>query len=486
MKKRIIIQLSLIVTALNLAAQTSDDALRYSRIFYEGTSRFMGLSGAFSAVGADFSTLGINPAGIGLYQSSELSMTFAPVAIYANSDYNRVSATDSKVNFGMGNVGIIFTIKPDKNKSGGLRNFNFAFGMNRQNDFNSKVFIGGPNLTSSMMQSYVDELNARGTPPNMVRTDYPFDIGLAYDCNLIYQLDSLGKYYCDARYGGVYQTKSINTYGSINEMEFSMGGNVSDKLYFGMTIGVPFIRYYQNSVYEERDVADTIPEFNYMNYWYSLQTHGTGVNFKAGVIYRPLNWFRVGLSVHTPTWYPSMRDEWFSSTESNFTTSSWNSIQYSPIGNFEYRLTTPFRATAGLAFIIGSYGLMSVDYEYVNYSQARFSSSTDNFSTVNDEIRTSFRSWGNLRVGTEWRIQDFRIRGGFAYYSNAYQNGINNDQRFQASGGFGYRGRIFFADVSYVWSTMKENYYLYSAAMVNPAAITTYTHTVYTTLGLRF
>jgi hypothetical protein len=413
-------------------------------------------------------------------------MTFAPVAVFSSANYYGTVGTDSKVNFGLGNVGIVFAIKTNRNKSGGLKSFNFGFGMNRQNDFNSRVFISGMNPTSSMVQSYVDELNATGTPPNLVRTDYPFDIGLAYDCNLIYKYDSLGPYLCDARYGGVYQSKSINTYGSINEMEFSMGGNISDKLYFGMTIGVPFIRYYQNSVYEERDIADTIPEFNYMNYWYSLQTHGTGVNFKAGLIYRPLNWFRVGLSVHTPTWYPSMRDEWYSSMESNFVTTSWNSVQYSPIGNFTYQLTTPFRATLGLAFILGPYGLLSADYEYVDYSQARFSSSSTSFSTVNDEIRSSFRSWGNLRVGTEWRIQDFRIRGGFAYYSNAYQKGINNDQRFQASGGIGYRGRIFFADVSYVWSMMKEDYYLYNPALVNPASITTYTHTVYTSIGVRF
>ncbi|MEI6454704.1 MAG: hypothetical protein WCO93_00310 [bacterium] len=486
MKKLIIIALVLIGNTLTLSAQTSDDALRYSRIFYSGTSRFMGLGGAFSAVGADFSTLAINPAGIGLYRSSEFTMTFAPIIVNTGSDYYGSVSSDNKVNFGLGNIGMIFTIKPYSNKSGGLKSFNFGFGMNRQNDFNSQVFIGGFNPTSSMMQSYVDKLNANWIPPNLIRTDYPFDIGLAYDCNLIYQDTTTGDYLCDARNGGVYQSKSINTYGSINEMEISMGGNYNDKLFFGMTIGIPFIRYYQNSVYQERDINGTIPEFNYMNYWYSLQTHGTGVNVKVGLIYQPINWFRVGMSVHTPTWYPYMRDEWFSSMESNFSTSQWNSIQYSPIGNYDYRLTTPFRATAGIAFFLGPYGLLSADYEYVNYSQARFYSSRDNFSTVNQEIQNSFQSWGNLRVGTEWRIQDFRIRGGFAYFSNAYKSGINNNQRFQASGGLGYRGKIFFADVSYVWSMMKEDYYLYDPSLVAPSINTTYTHMVYTTVGIRF
>jgi len=486
MKKLITILLVLANSSVYLFGQTSDDALRYSRIFYSGTSRFMGMGGAFGAVGADFSTLAINPAGIGLYQSSEISVTIAPMAAYSSSNFYNNISTDSKVNFALGNFGFIFTIKPYyKNKSGGLKNFNIGFGMNRQNDFNKRIYINGTNPTSSMMQSYVNELNAKGTPSNLVRTDYPFDIGLAYDCNLIYT-DTLGRYFCDARYGGVAQSKIIDSYGSINELEFSVGGNFNDKLYFGITIGVPFIRYYENSLYQEMDNADTIPEFNYLKYWYSLQTHGTGVNFKAGIIYRPINWFRVGLSVHTPTWYPGMQDEWYSTMESNFTTSSWNSTQYSPIGTFNYQLTTPFRGTFGLAFILGQYGLVSADYEYVNYSQSRFSSSSYRFDSTNREIKDSFGSWGNIRLGTEWRIQDFRIRGGFAYFSNAFKNGINDNQRFQVSGGIGYRGRFFFADVSYVWSMMKEDYYLYDPSMVNPSHNTLSTHSVLTSVGIRF
>jgi len=486
MKKLIIILLVLIASTVNLFGQTSGDALRYSRIFYSGTSRFMGMGGAFGAVGADFSTLAINPAGIGLYQSSEISLTMAPMVSNSQSDYYGSVSTDNKVNFSLGNFGFVFTIKPYKNKSGGLKNFNFGFGMNRQNDFNNRIFISGENPTSSMMQSYVNVLNTNGTPSDLIQTDYPFDIGLAYGCNLIYPDSTIGKYVCDAKYGGVYQSKIINSYGSINEMDFSMGGNFNDKLYFGITIGVPFIRYYENSVYQESDNADTISEFNYLKYWYNLQTHGTGVNFKIGVIYRPFNWFRVGLSVHTPTWFPNMQDEWYSSMESNFTTSIWDSTMYSPIGTYTYQLVTPFRTTFGLAFTLGQYGLISVDYEYVNYSQARFTSSKDNFSEINNEIRNSYQSWGNIRVGTEWRIQDFRIRGGFAYYSNAYTSNINNNQRYQASGGIGYRGKYFYADVSYVWSMMKEDYYLYDPTMVDPSQNTLYTHTVLTSLGIRF
>jgi hypothetical protein len=172
--------------------------------------------------------------------------------------------------------------------------------------------------------------------------------------------------------------------------------------------------------------------------------------------------------------------------QSTFTNSEWNSFQASPMGYYDYQLTTPFRAMGSLAFILGHYGLISADYEYVNYSQARLNSTYDDYNTVEDQIRSDYKSWGNLRFGTEWRVQDFRIRGGFAYFSNPYTHGKNNSERFQVSGGVGYRTKHFFTDVTYVWSKMTQDYYLYDPTMVNPASIIYHTNTVSTSVGFRF
>jgi hypothetical protein len=336
------------------------------------------------------------------------------------------------------------------------------------------------------MQSYVNELNANGTRPEFIAEDYPFDIGLAYNTNLIAYDTAPLKYYCDAPYGGVVQSKTINSYGSMNEIDISLGGNINDKLYFGFTFGVPTIHYYENSVYHESRASDTIPNFISLTYRYNLQTQGTGINVKFGLIYRPAPWVRVGASIHTPTWYPNMHDEWFSSMQSRFTIQDWNATSYSPIGYYDYRMTTPFRAMGSVAFMIGAYGLVSADYEYVNYSQARFNSSHDSYTDINDQIKSTYQSWGNLRIGTEWRLGNFRLRGGFAYFSNPYVTGSNNTERFQASGGFGYRANHFFADVTYVWTKMDQEYYLYDRDLVNASVISNYTHTVSTTIGFRF
>src|SRR5674536_391977 len=56
-------------------AQNVDDALRYSQSFYGGTARFMSMGGAFTALGGDISSLSQNPAGLGVFRSSEITLT---------------------------------------------------------------------------------------------------------------------------------------------------------------------------------------------------------------------------------------------------------------------------------------------------------------------------------------------------------------------------------------------------------------------------
>jgi hypothetical protein len=183
-----------------------------------------------------------------------------------------------------------------------------------------------------------------------------------------------------------------------------------------------------------------------------------------------------------------MRDIWSSSMHSSFDTTYWNAEKYSPEGYYDYRLTTPFRAMGSLAFIVGQFGLISAEYEYVNYNQARFGSSenSDIFTDVNDEIKASYKAPVNIRVGTEWKIQDFRIRGGFGYYGQPYQSNINTGEKYVASGGFGYRSKYFFADITYVWSQTKQEYYLYDRSLVNPAYVTLNSNMILTTIGVRF
>jgi hypothetical protein len=489
MKKLSLLILLTLCFCLPLFSQNASDALRYSRIIYGGTARFQGLAGAFGAVGADFSTLATNPAGLGLYKGSEWSITPSGFISHSSSVYNGDASSATRGNFALGNIGFVLSIPSSKKSSGGFKNFNFGIGLNRQNDFNNTMIMQGPNYSSSMMTDWVNILNSQYLTESNIDQKYPFDIALATNANLIYLSDSANRIYAnDAPNGGVYQQKTVYTYGSMNEFDISFGTNYDDKLYIGATIGIPFLRYFENNEYQEVKIDESIPYFRTLSYNQSLETHGTGINFKVGVIYRPANWVRIGAAIHTPTYYGFMRDAWSSSMFATYDSVLVNNSQYSPIGNYDYHMTTPFRAIGSIAFLIGQFGVVSGEYEYVNYNQARFSSmDAYEFDDVNTEIKSSYTAPVNIRCGTEWRIQDFRIRGGFAYSGVPYQNSnINNGKKYTASGGVGYRGRLFFVDLTYVWSQTDQEYYFYDSNLVNPVYNTITSSTILTTLGIRF
>ena len=488
MKKLIFSLILMFGITSHLLSQNASDALRYSRIFYGGTSRFQGMGGAFGALGADFSVIATNPAGLGIYKSSEISISPSLSINPTSSEYNGVTGDDTKSNFALGNFGFVFTIKPDKtNKSGGFQSFNIALGMNRQNDFNSRIFMKGLNNSSSMMTDFVNILNNQlHLTSDEINQQYPFDIALARNANLIYFDSVTNRFANDAPNGGVYQQKSVTTSGSINEFDLSFGGNYNDKLYFGATIGIPSIRYFENTQYQEFKERASIRYFQSLTYNQSIETHGTGINLKVGVIYRPANWVRIGVSIHTPTYYGNMRDSWSSDMSASF--DSLNSTpQSSPLGYYDYQMVTPFRAIGSLAFIVGQYGLISAEYEYANYDQARFySTESQAFNDVNDDIKANYKAPLNIRFGTEWKIQDFRLRGGFGYYGEPYQSGINSGKKLIASGGLGYRGKHFFTDIAYVWTQTKQEYYFYDKTLVNPSYNTLSSNTVIATFGFRF
>jgi hypothetical protein len=163
----------------------------------------------------------------------------------------------------------------------------------------------------------------------------------------------------------------------------------------------------------------------------------------------------------------------------------YNSTHYSPEGIYEYKMMTPFRAIGSIGFFIGKHGFISGEYEYVNFSQARFKASDDDFSDINSDIKSSYNSPVNFRIGTEWSVSIFRIRAGFGYNGSPdYKGDIGT--RYTASGGFGVRLKHFFADIAYQWAQIKSNYYLYDPDLVNPAEITARSHSIATTIGFRF
>ncbi len=460
-----------------LSAQNEIDALRYSQVFYGGTARSVAMGGAFGALGGDFASLSINPAGIGIYKNTEITLTPSNYYVIMKSNYNNNASDDRKYNFNLNNLGVVFVIKPKKEASA-CKGIQMGIGFNRLNDYNYNAYMEGGNSHNSIINDYVNQ--AQGSKPEDLQQ---FSTQLAFNTYLIDTLGSLTNYIGAIPNGGALQSKSLNVTGSNNELVLTLGGNWNDKLYIGGTVGFPYVRYYESSTYKETDKADTIAGFKSMAYNYNLQTRGTGFNFKLGVIYRITDWVRIGAAVHTPTFY-SMKDTWSSDMQSEFKDGS-KFTSSSPNGSYDYQLTTPFKADGSLAFIIGKYALISGDYEFIDYRNARLKASTYNYTDENRAIDNDLACQSNVRAGVEVKIKNFSIRGGYTFSNSPYATKLKADNRQAFSGGLGVKFDRYFIDLAYSYVMSKQKYYLYPSV---PTAVdnTITGHNALLTFGVKF
>ncbi len=486
--KRIFIFITLSALVLNLNAQNEVDALRYSRLSVVGTARYSGLGGAFGALGADFSTLSVNPAGIGLYRSSDFSITPSLNMGSTSSVYLGEKGQDSHLNFNLGNVGFVSVMDAGNPKTSSIRKVMFGFGINRVNSFNNRVIINGFNKNNSLLKVYIDEANDKKQSPDQLDA---FGARPAYDAYLIYE-DTIGSrhYVADMPYGGVAQRKTIQSWGSMNEMELSMGANILDKFYIGGTLGVPFVRYFERITYTEEDTQNRNKYFQRFDRTERLNTTGTGINFKLGIIYKPVEFIRLGLAVHTPTYFDKMSDSWSSEMSSVFDTIVANNesafSSASPKGTYDYSLTTPFRAIGSVAFIIGKFGLLSADYEFVDYPGARLRSVDYNFYSENDSISHNYQPTGNFRLGAELKLAQFSFRGGYGIEGDPYKSSVNNRIGQSYSFGLGLREKDYYIDLAFTHSKRAEDYYIYDPSYVQASRNTAQASNLMITFGFRF
>ncbi len=462
-----------------LFAQNEVDALRYSMINFGGTARYSAMSGAYGAVGADFSSISLNPAGIALYRKNEFTLSPSVYTGKTESTYNGKDITDSKYNFNISNFGLVYTFTGAE-KETGWKSANFGFGVNRYNNFHNRISIEGDNNKNSILDLYLD--GAQGyTPANLD----PFGSMLAFDAGLIDTLNGNDISYSSVFYGGgMRQLKTIETRGAMQEMVFSVGGNYSDKFYIGGTFGFPFVRYVESTTYRETDITDTVANIKSFTINEDLSTTGSGFNFKLGLIYKPTDWVRIGAAVHTPTFF-ALHDEWSKNISAVYETGPKGSAD-SPNGLFDYELTTPMRAIGSVAFVIKGYGIISADYEFVDYSEARLRSKQYKYFDENNSIQEKYTAQHNIRLGAEAALGMISLRGGVAMYGNPYKSGVNDGARMFYSGGIGFLDNGYFLDLAYVYGSSSENYYLYDPALVNAASTKKTTHNVVLTMGFKF
>ena len=477
MKHYILLLFTLIIYSTT-SAQNEVDILRYSQYQIGGTARSIGFGGALGTLGADYTSVSINPAAIGLYRKSVFSIT--PTVYFANVDAKMGDNTTSgfKDNFNLNSYGLVFVTQTGSKN--GWKALQFGIGVNRTNNYNHTTNIVNDNKETSLMTDYIQQAN--GTHPDDLD---PFSTDLAWYNWLIDTIQGGNNtYFSDIENGGVRQELKKRNWGSVNEMALNFGGSYNDVFYIGAGIGFPFARFFEESEYSEFDAADTIPYFNSFIRDEYIETHGNGVNLKIGIIVRPTGFLRIGLAFQSPTWY-NMNDTW-NTKITRYWDDGTNDKKSSPRGEYNYDLTTPMKLNGSFTLTIARFLLISSDIDYVNYSSGRLSARDYDFFDENAKARDSYKSTVNLRAGAEIRLRPLSFRVGLQRYGNAYNDDINSSVKYIASAGLGYRTRDFFLDLAYSYSINSSDYYMYNPDLIDAASLEIKENRIALTAGYKF
>lgn len=458
MKRIFTVSLSLLIAAAAFGQDRYDELL-LSTEQYGGSARTMAMGNAFTALGGDMGSLSINPASSGVFRCSQISVTPAVGFRSATSTYLGSEVKSSASTFTVPNTGFVFTF--DTGRMSGLLNFNFGLTLSRKADFNTVTRVAGSTSGSSYVASLASELAASGITYDRIDMDAgarPFDnVSSAYWPHILmynaFLIDLDGDFPSDdAAYipntysrdnlhrlripGELNQDLYRRTRGGIDEFSLNFGGNVSDILYFGVNVNLESVNYIvEESMSEfssEPGRFDTGFDEALANYW--RQTTGLGINAKFGLIVTPVTGLRIGATFTTPTAY-SLTDTWDHTVYSYFDGSNplyqdWK--RETPPGVYDWNTTSPLRFSIGAAYVFGKGGLVSFDYERVNYSR----------------ISNEFNASNIFRAGAEGRIADFiSLRAGYAHYSSPEEGGSATRL---VSGGLGFNlNSSFGIDVAY-------------------------------------
>lgn len=439
-----------------LKAQSFVDAFRYSSYDYIGTARSVGVNGSMTALGAEFSSMHVNPAGIGMYRISAAgispSFSFTNIKSKLEGQGNGFNERTNEL-FTIQNAAGVFVNRPARSD---FKTANFGISFQRLANFNQEFFFEGFS-SGSIVNRFQEIANTSGLDE--------FEAGPAFDAGALYDLEDDGFFESDVELGpdaNLYRRQDIFREGQLNELQITIGGNLQEKVILGLAVGIPFLEYSEDKVYFESDDNDEIPFYESIEFVEGLTTTGVGINAKLGIILRINQMFRLSGSVHTPTAW-ALDDSFISDVRYQYVEDgeSFDNLAQSPEGVFEYRLSTPWRFNAGFGAIIDKSGFISASLEIVDFasSQLRFPDAPQDEEVVNGEIGEVMKTVINARVGGEYAANKFRFRGGFGVHPSALAN--DDTINFSFGLGVGYRGNRFFAELGYHNNRWQENYLPY-------------------------
>jgi len=481
------------MTTTLVEAQLDSDIFRFSELQFGQSARSTATGGAFGALGADFGSLSVNPAGLALYRATEISVT--PGLNYRSiggeidfGDGTYPTANYNQFRPSLNHLGAAITSIP---YSPNVKRLNFAIGINHHNGYYKKSGFNG-NTLGSITQRFTENGNVSWPELSVFEEDLAFDIDLIYfdptlvDTPLVSDI---------AETDQTFKEQEIVEKGSIDEVIMAAGVNLNDKYYFGASIGIPLLSYEVRKTYAETDLDNSIPFFENLSFDELIKTNGLGINMKLGAIYRASPKVRVGVSIHSPTILllnDTFRNVLSARIVYGDSTTNNPSVGSSPLGVSDYTMITPWRFTISGAYILRGLGFISADLEAITNGSARlrFENDDEYEEQVNALVSDKYKTRINARVGAEFAKGDLRFRVGGSYspspISSTYR--ITPNSNFGLSTGFGFRKPTYFIDLAYSYKRQYTEYQPYSVpSNINPVNVGfkhTY-HQVLLTLGLR-
>ena len=437
--KKIFVSIFVLAAAMPVVAQETYENAKIATEDLNGTARYVGMGGAMDALGADISTIGSNPAGIGLFRKSNISASFGFNTQEGAKDF----AGSNRTRMSFDQIGFVYSVR-----TGESSYTNFAFNYHKNANFG--FILSAEDRLSHASQNKLtyakakngllyDGTDSRGWP----NIDSPFascnQLDDMYTRNLNFDTDDNVWYYDEA---SAY-TLNRNHKGYIGEYDFNLSGNVNDRFYWGLTVGIHGVHYKHYGEYEESLDGFKIRVSD------DRRISGTGFNIKGGVIIRPIEEspFRFGLSVATPTFYNLTTEN---STSMILTDAYGTSVTNNE--KLDFKLWTPWKFGLSLGHTVGQMLALGAGFEYADYGSLdtryktgryydywtdtyRENSSSD--SEMNRHTEQTLKGVYTLKLGAELKpVPEMAVRLGYNYVSPKYQEDGFKDGTIQSEGSY--------------------------------------------------
>lgn len=464
-----------------------------------GSARMQGLAGSGVSLGGDIGQIGLNPASLGLFRTSEASISIGVGNTGNKSSYlDRSSIGANRTWFGLPNFGVVLNFSKDDIVPGAFRGGSLGISFTKVNNYQEQFQFGGDNTKNSMTDFFAEHANASGRSLADIQSEDPnmpnsLD-ALAYYGYLIDYDSASNQYYAGIGFGnsanGTYDrgdplydfsTEKARQRGTVTRKagqyswDIAYGANINDRVYLGLGGSILITNYQQNVQFKEQNVPGPSGTFELFDFTYTENDNhrGTGFVAKIGTIVKVTDWMRLGGSFHTPTYnYMTQTYNW--SIVANYNNvllnDSGDRLNHSDVqtttNSFNYRFVKPMRASVGLTLLAGKRGFITGDLEYVPYrsSSLKYPSDAFLFAATNTTISNIYNNVFNYKLGAEAKLtKEFSLRGGFAYYADPYNHfdDVKRDQ-YNFSFGGGYRIEGFYVDFAVVQSYTNQRYKPYT------------------------